>query len=389
MLGDLWPVEFFENIKDDRIRSPLQKITDESLEELAYFETVLKDFGCKVIRPIIDQNDRIENYISTGTKKQPDFRCSFVPRNALQPRDDQIVAGNTLYSTFSDNPSIVKSLKEYGEVCEFIHNPDNWISENKYNEIAGADYPSYEYFIQNRHAPERFEDFIWQEISDFNLCMEGNLPTSANSFFVGQDVYIDYTQVLPYKRLHEIFPNSRINVLDAGHSHHDGCFHPIKPGAILSIKDFQVYNKTFPGWEVCYLEKDPEYMKLLRTSIKSNQGVWWIKGEEKNDSLINFIDTWLNQWVGYIEESVFDVNVLVLDEHHVCVNNMKNEKLLEFLKKHKMEPIHIPWRHRYFWDGGLHCITLDLVREGTQQDYFPKRKQPVIMKELINANGLY
>jgi len=68
---------------------------------------------------------------------------------------------------------------------------------------------------------------------------------------------------------------------------------------------------------------------------------------------------------------------------------MKNEKLLEFLKKHKMEPIHIPWRHRYFWDGGLHCITLDLVREGTQEDYFPKRTQPIIMKELINANGIY
>ena len=23
-----------------------------------------------------------------------------------------------------------------------------------------------------------------------------------------------------------------------------------------------------------------------------------------------------------------------------------------------------------FWDGGLHCITLDLYREGEQQDYF-------------------
>ena len=53
-----------------------------------------------------------------------------------------------------------------------------------------------------------------------------------------------------------------------------------------------------------------------------------------------------------------------------------------FLKKHKMEAIHVPWRHRYFWDGGLHCITLDLVREGEQQDYFPDRKQPVKLAEL-------
>ena len=35
--------------------------------------------------------------------------------------------------------------------------------------------------------------------------------------------------------------------------------------------------------------------------------------------------------------------------------------------------VHVPFRHRWFWDGGLHCITLDLYREGTQQDYFPER----------------
>ena len=84
------------------------------------------------------------------------------------------------------------------------------------------------------------------------------------------------------------------------------------------------------------------------------------------------METWLQDWVGYVEETVFDVNVLVLDEHHVCVSSM-NPIVTEFLKKHKMEPVHIPWRHRYFWDGGLHCITLDLEREGSQEDYFPER----------------
>jgi hypothetical protein len=27
------------------------------------------------------------------------------------------------------------------------------------------------------------------------------------------------------------------------------------------------------------------------------------------------------------------------------------------------------FRHRHFWDGGVHCITQDLYREGTQEDY--------------------
>jgi hypothetical protein len=48
MLGNNWGSEFFENIADDSIRSPMQRIANETLEELSYFEEVLKDFGCEV-----------------------------------------------------------------------------------------------------------------------------------------------------------------------------------------------------------------------------------------------------------------------------------------------------------------------------------------------------
>ena len=140
---------------------------------------------------------------------------------------------------------------------------------------------------------------------------------------------------------------------------------------ILSLKDIQQYEETFPGWDVLYLP-DQSWDKVEEWStIKSKtRGKWWVPGEEHNDELINFVDTWLSDWVGYVEETVFDVNVLVLDEHHVCVSNPNNEQVNAFLKKHKMEPVHIPWRHRYFWDGGLHCITLDLKRQGKQRSYF-------------------
>ena len=49
-----------------------------------------------------------------------------------------------------------------------------------------------------------------------------------------------------------MFPNFKINVLNIG-GHNDGCFHTIKPGAILSLKEIQTYEDTFPDWDVCYL----------------------------------------------------------------------------------------------------------------------------------------
>jgi len=35
-----------------------------------------------------------------------------------------------------------------------------------------------------------------------------------------------------------------------------------------------------------------------------------------------------------------------------------------------MTPVLIPFRHRWFWDSGLHCLTVDTVREGGMQSYF-------------------
>ena len=37
--------------------------------------------------------------------------------------------------------------------------------------------------------------------------------------------------------------------------------------------------------------------------------------KKKNNAFTEFVETWLQDWVGYVEETVLDVNVLMLDEH--------------------------------------------------------------------------
>ena len=46
-----------------------------------------------------------------------------------------------------------------------------------------------------------------------------------------------------------------------------------------------------------------------------------------------------------------------------------NKTVFDFLSKHNIEPIVAPFRHRFFWDGGIHCITSDLYREGDSDIY--------------------
>jgi hypothetical protein len=103
-----------------------------------------------------------------------------------------------------------------------------------------------------------------------------------------------------------------------------------------------------------------------------NQGKWWVPGHELNDEFTEYVETWMSHWVGYVEETVFDVNMLVIDENNVICNGY-NEQVFQAFDRHNITPHIVNFRHRYFWDGGLHCVTADIHREGAQKDYFPER----------------
>ena len=378
MLGDNYSSNFFKDIKNNRIRSALQRIADETQEDLENYEKVLKDFGCNVLRPALDDNDSIMNYINNEGAV-----AGSVPRSPLQPRDAQLVIGNNLYRTHIDHNAITKVFNNYNssDIVAWVdrHTTDiRFWSEDRWNQLAGDSWGTYNEYKNDIDFFEKLPIEIYKEIMLYHkISGEKNLLVQAPSLtLVGRDLYVDckdnnFYQFQTQSILDNV-SNIRVNTLNHG-GHSDGCFHTIKPGAILSILDIQNYKHTFPGWDICYLPGESWGKVSGFTKLKKQVGgKWWVPGEEENDEFTHFVETWLQDWVGYVEESVFDVNVLVLDEHHVCVNNM-NPTVIEFLKKHRMEPVHVPWRHRYFWDGGLHCITLDLEREGSQEDYFPER----------------
>ena len=385
MLGDCYGPEFFQDIKNNKIRSALTQIATETQEDLAYYESVLKDFGCNVLRPKLDTSDSIMNYVNSDGAVAGN---QGVPRAPLQPRDCQLVIGNDLFYTGTDHSSIKQSLDRYNSEYKLVPAP---ITENSFNNFCGndaPDWPTYNEYCYRYLTNQDISD-IKTVIDEFNrIHNEWHGLTFIYSApcitVIGRDVYIDIKEAgvnyheLYLDKLQKIFSNFRFNSLTIG-GHNDGCFHAIKPGAILSLNEIQIYENTFPDWDVCYLpnqswSKVGDFLKLKNKVY----GKWWLPGQESNDDFTNFVETWLQDWVGYVEETVFDVNVLVLDEHHVCVSNPNNQTVNAFLKKHKMEPVYVPWRHRYFWDGGLHCITLDLYREGKQQDYFPDRKNFVV-----------
>ena len=74
--------------------------------------------------------------------------------------------------------------------------------------------------------------------------------------------------------------------------------------------------------------------------------------------LTDFVDDYLKKWIGYMEETIFEMNMLSINENTVLSLNYSKE-IHDQLKSVGIEPIYTKFRHRYFWDGGLNCLTLD------------------------------
>lgn len=313
-LGSGFKTEWFEDLliyKNDKIMDPLKRIADETEEDYQTLEKILKDMGVKTYRSFLDI-DKVKS-----------LKNIFTP--PVNPRDHFAVIGEKLYAVSNGHPG-------YSDVLKQVSRKDMVIEKN-------------EGYISTATICRVGMDIYW------------DVPSKATKTIVDKYSGIWKTE------------GFRVHISNRGY-HSDSAFCVVKPGCIVTLEDVQDYKKEFPGWDVLYLP-DQSWDKVdtfLKIKDKVG-GRWWLKGEEHNDQLIEFVNTWLNDWVGYVEETVFDVNMLSLDQNTIICNNY-NKQVFDHFKKHKVDPVIFNFRHRYFWDGGIHCITQDLYREGTQEDYF-------------------
>jgi N-dimethylarginine dimethylaminohydrolase len=200
----------------------------------------------------------------------------------------------------------------------------------------------------------------------------------ANTVRAGRDIYLDshydnsngganYNDIVK-----QLFSDYRVHLLSNG-GHVDGCFAAIKPGVLLTCEYFEDYARTFPGWE-CININEREFLQHNLTWRKGPplNGKWWLPGVTESAKFNEHIIKHAQDWVGDYTETYFEVNCLVIDEHNVFMLG-ENEGVFRELERHGITAHAMPFRTRTFWDGGLHCITLDIRRRDSQVDLFPER----------------
>ena len=327
-LGDCYPAHFYDNLESE-VRDIFYEITEKTQEDLTVIHRKLEEFGVQVRRP---QYDRIESFLQPHNHPTS---AGQLHKPMITPRDHFLVFGNTLYG----NPWHCRPWAD--AIDDYSQDPASHI-------------------IHRSNVPV---------VS--HIC-------GANTVRAGRDLYLDTYHIKEgvgdTNILKHIFKDYRLHLLNNG-GHVDGCFAVLKPGVLLTSEYFSDYDRTFPGWE-CINISEPEFAKHNLTWKKGpyNNGKWYLPGVTESAKFNEHVIAHAKDWIGDYTETYFEVNCLVIDENNVLMLG-QNEGVFRELERHGITAHALPFRTRTFWDGGLHCLTLDIRRQDTMVDLFPERTE--------------
>ena len=417
VVGRSYPPEFYSEIENIKVRSVMERVAIETEEDYQKLISKLKEFNVEVLR--LDMSDNVDDYKAfNGVMNAAPPMC---------PRDFSAMVGDTFYMpsenygenfdvenlyfgmlnrklTWKQNKAQQKREAVLAQYLEDLLQPGRPLSQKEalksfrsrkdfvscpWTFLQGIDREEVEKVIiasetntigSNNKFPSNKRVYAWNSVREW--LKKNNVPivydqyiSSANCWRLGKDLFFNYVNIITklneesfLKKWKRLFPDYRVHGVDVP-GHGDGSMHPVKEGLIIAIGKEKYYKDFYPGWEVVKVQSGWEQVKPFLKMKEKNRGRWWIKGEEDNQDLIDYIDTWLDHWVTYVEETVFDVNVLPIDEQN-CIVNGYNKDVFDAFDRHGVTPHIINFRHRYFWDGGLHCITSDIHREGSMKTFW-------------------
>jgi len=335
---------------------------DEVAEDLNGLADTLKGFGVKVFRP--------KAYDCSQMFSTPFWAST--SNNAYNARDLNLVVGNTVI----ESPSYMacryyETAALYPIWYDYLQQGFKWVCGPKPMLNYEAKLP---YFRDENARVLTEEDRKHMELTGGRLEKLHKLSESeilfeaANTLRMGKDLLYLVSSSGNYQAvrwLQSILGEEyRVHTTEDIYrsSHIDSTAMALRPGLVL-LNDTRVSEKNCPPlfkkWDKIYFgdvapTSEPE-LKFQR-EVRDPLGY---KLEELGFQT-NLHDM-SSPWVGMNFLSV-DPQTVIVDERQV--------NLIKLLEKHKFTVAPVRMRHIYTQGGGIHCATLDTVRESKLESYF-------------------
>jgi hypothetical protein len=260
----------------------------------------------------------------------------------------------------------------YGEkiVQTYTSMPDRWLESLAYYDIFRELFE--QGFEWNSMPPPLLENFpdnsIWysDSVGRYHNVMKDRLLWHTATMFKCGDALITNTRGpgnnLGLEWMRRQYPEARI--LHNRATVQDDLGH-IDHGFFMTDDETVFAEKEF--WAPAWLTKNKEVIYLhdvVDTPDFANYDHAFTQSQGKFS--YDYLNIWMSEWKGYVQEVAFDFNVLVVDSKNIFISN-EQPKLQEMLDKRGITCHVSPIRHNHFWDGGIHCLTLDVKRRGERR----------------------
>ncbi|PIK14015.1 hypothetical protein [Halobacteriovorax sp. JY17] len=321
---------FHENLKDGFVKNSIslqQKIVEQRQEDLDSFSDFLIKKKIEVSRP-----QKLEEIKKFNTPEFSDWTCP-----VINPRDQVLVYGNEIIETsciwrmrYFENDLMKDSFRKYFlKGSRWICSPRPVMNDESYDfefkddldEIANGPFKNFEIMFDGAQCLKFGKDIL-MNISNRNhylgyLWLRGHL---------GEDV-----------KIHPVCLTDH---------HIDGMLMPLAPGVVL-------INSSSMKQKIERLPKELQKWKYIQVPVP-------------HDAPCGIDET-------YLASQNINVNILSLSEKEVVTFNEDgnpDHALAETLAKNGFNVHTVKLRHSRLFGGGLHCSTLDMVRDGEQGKYF-------------------
>jgi len=350
-VGRAYPPEFYSFIKDARARSVMERIATETEEDYQELIKLLEQFDVQVIRTILP-SDFPDNYLSGKYFPAP-----------MTPRDHCAMIGNKFYMSRTSSKWNILRGPDWPKNPPATDKEFDLLGERVRDELA-------DFGIHDAYGCYDYDHSGLQPLADLvnsqgNEIIYDQKIDTAMTMRLGKDLIFGTwpweTVDEVRQRMNKLFPDYNCYVIKTN-GHLDGRLSILRPGLVVANSDIDL-GDYFKDWQVIRATtrvgdviKSNEFNILKQT----NQGKWLVPGEEQNQAFTDYVESYLSNWLGYIEETTIDVNMLPVDKDNViCINNNQIEDKLidQGINVHSVR-----LRHHLFWDGGVHCVTNDLDR---------------------------
>lgn len=320
----------------DHSRNKLSQIFIETKEDLDNLADYLIKMGIKVYRPDVTY---FKEDIDLSNFK---IKCATAP---IVPRDQYLVYGNTIYQTYTSMPDRYLDSVNYNNIFrELFERGHNWISMPP----PALDTLVDKWWSNGEHVyHEQLKDQVLWHTATMFKCGDKLITNTKGP---GNKLGLEWMK--------RNLPSNTI--VEAGNTHQQGFGH-IDHGWFMTNDDLVFcVNKSWvpePLRNKQIVELQDYFEKFDDTKFIADYSS---TGGKFSDA---WIDKWLTQWKGYAQEVFFDSNVLVIDSNNVLFSNYQ-PRIFKVMEHYGINCHVVPQRHGLFWEAGIHCLTLDLSREG-------------------------